>query len=97
MHRLALLPDSVLGEQLHGDDRTLSPRKRVATSSAFRTKPRDALCLSFNAHDESNDVMQGQFPGPQKPSGPAYITRQPADRHHHHDLAKQREGPMRAL
>ena len=32
----------------------------------FEPSPTDALCLSFNAHDESNDVMQRQFPGPAK-------------------------------
>ena len=33
----------------------------------FEPSSMDALCLSFGAHDESNDVMQRQFPGPQKP------------------------------
>jgi hypothetical protein len=36
----------------------------------FEPSPRDALCLSFGAHDESNDVMQSQFPGAAKAKRP---------------------------
>jgi hypothetical protein len=61
----------------------------------FKPSPRDALCLSLNAHNESNDVMQRQFPGPQKPSSPAYITRQPGVHHHIQDERRQGKGPRR--
>ena len=79
VQRLALLLDSVLGQQLRGGDRRLSSRRRVATIQPFEPSPTNALCLSFDAHYESNDVMQKTVPfgPPPRISNPIILSRQP--------------------